>query len=206
MTGSILQDGGQPPSPLSPLPLPGLSPTLPPPPPAPPLFSSLSDSSISPLSPPCSCLLIVSEALSLGPPTRLRSEGIAASQGGDWNVKMLSETASTQRDGGHTRREEAPAVSRSVSQRWLQVIYKTERGKETRSTLKKKKSSSGKSGFNLKKNSHTLHLVVRSLENRGNKKEIRLQRSWKERILRAELIHVLYKYTRRQTQRPPSWL
>lgn len=99
---------------LSPLPLPGLSLPAPPlhspPHSAPPLFSYLSDSSISPLSPPCSCLLIVSEALSLGPPTRLRSEGIAASQGGDWNVKMLSETASTRRDGGHTR-VAAPAVS-----------------------------------------------------------------------------------------------
>lgn len=112
MTGSILQDGGQlPPTPLSPPPT--WVPSQPPPSPphtAPPLFSYLSDSSISPLSPPCSCLLIVSEALSLGPPTRLRSEGIAASQGGDWNVKMLSETASTRRDGGHTRKA-APAVS-----------------------------------------------------------------------------------------------
>lgn len=114
MTGSILQDGGQPPpTPDSSLPSPYLD-SLPAPPfalPIPLLLSSpISDSSISPLLPPCSCLLIVSEALSLGPPTRLRSEGIAASQGGDWNVKMLSETASTRREGGHTR-EAAPAVS-----------------------------------------------------------------------------------------------
>lgn len=59
MTGSILQDGVTPPPPHPPL-----SST-------PPFFSSLSDSSISPLSPPCSCLLIVSEALSLGPPSTL---------------------------------------------------------------------------------------------------------------------------------------
>lgn len=136
MTGSILQDGGQPPpTPLSLPPTWILSQPLPfPPHSAPPLFSYLSDSSISPLSPPCSCLLIVSEALSLGPLTRVRSEGIAASQGGDWNVKMLSETASTWRDGGHTRE----AALASVRKHGLQLIYRTDRGKETRRMLKKK--------------------------------------------------------------------
>lgn len=60
MTGSILQDGVTPPPPHPPLPLLRSSSLL---------FSLWQFN--FPLSPPCSCLLIVSEALSLGPPSTL---------------------------------------------------------------------------------------------------------------------------------------
>lgn len=69
MTGSALEDGVTPPFlslslSFSPLLHPPLSPSSP-------LFSSLSWQFNFPRSPPCSCLLIVSEALSLGPPSTL---------------------------------------------------------------------------------------------------------------------------------------
>lgn len=121
MTDSILQDGVTPSS----FPLyPNLFSFR-----RPPLFSSLSWQFNFPLSPPCSCLLIVSEALSLDPPSTLSPKNRSVGERRPECQNVIRDSKQPERWRSHTIRPDVHLNARAWAKHLLQDAQKKRQNK-----------------------------------------------------------------------------